>query len=65
MRDEKSLKRKFSNFLNNATVTICIVCKHVVYTQTLNSTCKAASYTNLGIDLNVLEYNTLVNEIPL
>ena len=38
----------FFNFLNNATVAICIVCKHVASTQTLNCTCKVASNSNLG-----------------
>ena len=53
------------NFLNKATVAICIVCKPVVNTQTLNSTGKAASNPNLGQDVNVLEYNTLVKVILL
>ena len=36
----------------------CVACKPVGSTQTLNSTCKAASNSNLGLDLNVLEYNS-------
>ena len=34
--------------LDNATVAMCIVCKPVGSTQTLNSTCKAASNSNLA-----------------
>ena len=60
----------FSNFLNNATIAICIKCKPVGNTATFNSKCKAASNSNLGYDVNALKYkyssksNTLVNPIP-
>ena len=53
----------FLNFLNDATVAICIEFKPVGNTQTPNSTCEATSYTNSGQDLNVLEFNTLVNPL--
>ena len=46
----------FSNFRNTATVAICIKCKTVGNIQTVNSTFKTASNSNLGQDLNVLEY---------
>ena len=55
----------FWNFLNSASVAICIVCKPVGNNQPLYSTCKAACNTSLGQDVNVLEYNTLVNAILL
>ena len=38
----------FFNFRNTTTVAICIECKTVGNTQTLNSTSKAATSTNLG-----------------
>ena len=46
----------FSNFRTTATVAICIECKTVGNTQTLNSTSEAATSNNLGQDINVLEY---------
>ena len=71
MRDKKIFEAPFFlNFLNNAKVAMCIVCNPVGNTQTLNSTCKTASNSNLGQDVNVLDYNTqsksntLVNAIP-
>ena len=51
------------NFRNNATVAICIVCKPVENAETVNSTCKAASNSYLGLNVNVLEYNTVVNAL--
>ena len=65
VRDEKSLKRNFFKFSYDATVAIYIVCKPVWNTQIRIYTCKAASNSNLGHDVNVLKYNTVVNPILL
>ena len=55
----------FLNFCNKATAAIFIVCKPVGIGQTLNATCKAASNSNSGLDVDVFEYNTVVNPILL